>query len=36
MRLDDCYALLDLRPGASEEELKRAHRDLAKVWHPDR
>lgn len=36
MRLDDCYALLDLRPGATEEEIKRAHRDLAKVWHPDR
>lgn len=36
MRLDDCYALLELRPGASEEEIKRAHRDLAKVWHPDR
>ena len=36
MRLDDCYALLDIRPGAPEEELKRAHRDLAKVWHPDR
>jgi Flp pilus assembly protein TadB len=36
MRLDDCYTLLDVRPGATAEELKRAHRDLAKVWHPDR
>lgn len=36
MHLADCYALLDIRPGASEEELKRAHRDLTKVWHPDR
>ncbi len=36
MRLDDCYALLDIRPGATDDELKRAHRDLAKVWHPDR
>lgn len=36
MRLDDCYALLDLRPGATDEEMKRAHRDLSKVWHPDR
>ncbi|HKR21366.1 MAG TPA: J domain-containing protein, partial [Pyrinomonadaceae bacterium] len=23
-------------PGVSERELKAAHRDLAKVWHPDR
>ncbi len=36
MRLDDCYALLEIRPGATEDEMKRAHRDLAKVWHPDR
>lgn len=36
MRLDDCYRLLDLKPGASPDEVKRAHRDLTKVWHPDR
>lgn len=36
MRLDDCYRLLDLNPGASPDEVKRAHRDLTKVWHPDR
>jgi Flp pilus assembly protein TadB len=36
MRLDDCYALLDVSPGATAGEVKRAHRDLAKVWHPDR
>lgn len=36
MRLDECYRLLDLQPGVSAEELKRAHRDLTKVWHPDR
>lgn len=36
MRLEDCYQLLDVRPGASDEELKAAHRDLTKVWHPDR
>ncbi|HWN71411.1 MAG TPA: J domain-containing protein, partial [Haliangium sp.] len=36
MRLADCYRLLDLDPGASGEEVKRAHRDLTKVWHPDR
>ena len=36
MRLDDEYRLLDLDPGASDEEVKRAFRDLTKVWHPDR
>jgi curved DNA-binding protein CbpA len=27
---------LDLEPGASAEEIKRAYRELVKVWHPDR
>lgn len=36
MRLDDAYRLLDADPRASDEEIKRAHRDLTKVWHPDR
>ena len=30
------YEILELEPGASPEEVKRAYRDLAKVWHPDR
>lgn len=34
--LIECYNLLGLNPGASSEELKAAHRDLTKVWHPDR
>ncbi len=34
--LHDYFNLLGLSPGASSEELKTAHRDLAKVWHPDR
>ena len=33
---DKSYYLLGLRPGASPADLKAAHRDLAKVWHPDR
>lgn len=36
MRLNDAYRLLDADPNASDEEIKRTHRDLTKVWHPDR
>src|SRR5205823_14431550 len=35
-RIDHYYRVLGVRPSASSEELKRAHRDLAQVWHPDR
>ena len=30
------YRVLGLEPGVSLEELKQTHRDLVKVWHPDR
>jgi hypothetical protein len=32
----ECYNVLGVSPGASSAELKAAHRDLTKVWHPDR
>lgn len=33
---DDPYKILGLSPGASDEEVKRAYRALAKKYHPDR
>ena len=36
MNQDKAYELLGVKPGVSNRELKAAHRDLAKVWHPDR
>ena len=36
MDQDKAYELLGVKPGSSNRELKAAHRDLAKVWHPDR
>lgn len=34
--LDWAYDVLGVKPGVSDRELKAAHRDLTKVWHPDR
>ena len=31
-----CYRILGLPPSAPVDDVKRAYRDLAKVWHPDR
>jgi curved DNA-binding protein CbpA len=30
------YRILDLLPGASQEEVNQAYKDLAFIWHPDR
>src|SRR5947208_15403867 len=34
-QIPDLYALLGVRPDASEEEIKRAYRKLAREVHPD-
>ena len=31
-----CIEMLGLKPGASQEEVNQAYRDLVNVWHPDR
>jgi len=33
--LDDAYRALEVAPGASDDEVKRAYRRLAKEYHPD-
>ena len=33
--MNDPYSVLGLSPGASQEEVKRAYRQLAKKYHPD-
>ena len=36
MLLDEAYRILEIPPSASDDEIRASHRDLAKVWHPDR
>lgn len=31
-----CYQILEVRPGASLEEIKHAYHAMVKAWHPDR
>mgnify|MGYP003579819162 CR=1 FL=1 len=36
MDIGECYLILGLEQGASEEEIKAAYRKLAKQYHPDK
>lgn len=35
-KINRCVEMLGIKPGASQEEIAQAYRDLANVWHPDR
>ena len=35
-KFDKCIEMLGLKPGASQDEVTQAYRDLVNVWHPDR
>jgi len=35
-KINRCIEILGLKPGASQEEVNQAYRDLVNVWHPDR
>jgi curved DNA-binding protein CbpA len=35
-KLNRLIEMLGLKPGASQEEVNQAYRDLVNVWHPDR
>ncbi len=30
------YDILEIKPDATEQEIKKAYRELSKIWHPDR
>jgi tetratricopeptide (TPR) repeat protein len=36
MNIQRCFEILEIEMTASPEEVKKAHRDLVFIWHPDR
>ncbi|QTA85931.1 J domain-containing protein [Desulfonema magnum] len=36
MNIRRCFEILEINMGASSEEVKKAHKDLVFIWHPDR
>jgi curved DNA-binding protein CbpA len=36
MDIKRCFEILELNPGASQDEAKQAYKDIVNVWHPDR
>lgn len=36
MDINKYYAILEVQPNASLEEVKQSYKELAQVWHPDR
>jgi uncharacterized protein (TIGR03067 family) len=36
MTNEQCYEILKLKPGATEQEIREAHKTLSRVWHPDK
>ncbi|KAF3891153.1 MULTISPECIES: J domain-containing protein [Nostocales] len=35
MSIEEAYFVLELKPGASQAEIKHTYRRLVKIWHPD-
>jgi DnaJ-domain-containing protein 1 len=35
-KINRCIEIIGVKPGASQEEVNQAYRDLVNVWHPDR
>jgi hypothetical protein len=36
MTVNECYRLLELEPGATASDVKRAYHEMINIWHPDR
>src|SRR5579859_5935577 len=34
--MNNPHSILGIKPNATEEEIKKAYREKAKIWHPDR